>query len=141
MIIITDIESPWLDALESRMGDTKEPLENAGEGLLAAMRQQITGGKLQGLAQSTREQKAELGEPMTPLIATGGLLDSLRPGGRDNVLNVTGDTVEAGTANKVAELHVTGTRRLPRRDFTLIPDATYDEICDQVLSWMIEENQ
>lgn len=136
MITVTNVECQWLDDLQTRLADLNDPLEQAGEGLLAAMRENITGGRLAPLAASTRAEKTKHGQSSSPLIGTGGLLDSLRPGGRDNVIEVTGDTVTVGTDNPNAVYAVTGGRNRPVRDFTKINDQAKDDIADAIADWI-----
>ncbi|HEY3413290.1 MAG TPA: hypothetical protein VGM51_09580 [Armatimonadota bacterium] len=134
-MITCEFSCPWLEWIQHPDLPT-DVLQRAGESILDAMRKEIQGGGLTPLAPSTLDQKARHGGSTTPLAA---LLDSLTRGGRDNVLQTSGWSVEAGSADPVAVYHIRGTRRMPRRDFTAIDmQAILNDAANRALDYFIQ---
>lgn len=129
----------YLDDLEGALSDPKGGLEDAGQDLLETLAGNVQGGQYAPLAESTRRRKRALGQPDRPLIATGGLLDSLTRGGADNVLTTTNDTVEAGTGKPYAAFVAEGTSKSPARDFADLTDADVDTAIDAFTDWLLGE--
>lgn len=97
------------------------------------------------LARSTIARKKALGQPLTPLVATGAMRNSLaRRNFRGNVTYVTASgTLIVGTNIPYARYHQTGTQnadgsiRMPARPFLVILPDDWGAIKDLVKAWQL----
>jgi phage gpG-like protein len=81
---------------------------------MQARRARRRGGK--PLAPETLRQKARLGQPKQPLVATGRTMRSLTvPGAPDQLLHITDEEVVFGTKVFHARFHQAGTKHEPKR--------------------------
>ena len=95
------------------------------------------------LAKSTIARKKALGQPLTPLVATGAMRNSLaRRNFRGNVTYVAASgTLRVGTNIPYAHYHVTGTKnkngspRMPARNPLVILPEDWQAIQDLVKAW------
>lgn len=130
---VRDDASAVLRGMAGRMTRARPAFQRTAERIAELNRRDWPTGP--PLAQSTRRQKQRLGQPSTPLVATGATradLTSARRGTR----RVTDRGLEFGTDRPGARFAQTGTRTEPRRrvmaDASDVAQAGADELAAHI---------
>lgn len=120
------------NALLAMLSDDSGPIAETngevGDVYMAAMIERYSqasdgDGSWAALAASTLAEKRNKGYPDEILVRTGGLIESIVPGGTDNIRIPTVGGTTVGTANHLGEIHQYGTDRMPARPILVDPNA------------------
>lgn len=93
------------------------------------------------LAAATIERKRALGQPSRILVATGALRDSLEGTGAGHTERFGSHEMHWGSTIPYGKYHMTGTKRMPRRQPMNMPEAERRNIVKELLAHISEQGR